>query len=51
MAAKMVQAFLRDVTGEMDVSGMTVQPMGGGQVLIVRPDGQDLMYSRHEKRT
>lgn len=45
MAASMVQAFLRDVTGEFDVSDYRVAVLGPGQLLVLRPDEPDLHVS------
>lgn len=42
MRAAMTQAFLRDVTGKIDVSDLEVARLAPGQMVVLRPDGPDL---------
>lgn len=42
MKPAMIQAFMRDVTGRVDVSDLHVARIAPGQMVVIVPDGPDL---------
>ena len=42
MEAKMIQAFMRDVTGRMDVTDMQIARVRPGLIVVIQPGGPNI---------